>query len=72
MNNKIKIILSNGSVLFQERVCLTSCENSIYDQFTNNFWGYSIKNNLINETSNNKRSKFKKENKKARQKHFIV
>lgn len=63
MLNKTNYIMSSGaSVLFFKKY-MKSREKLILDQFNNSFWyeKESNNNNLINETFNNKRSKFKKE-----------
>ena len=63
MLNKTNYIMSSGaSVLFFKKY-MKSREKLILDQFNNSFWYEKESNNnsLINETFNNKRSKFKKE-----------
>jgi hypothetical protein len=59
-----KIILSNGSIISFNRRGLLSLELYKLDKFNSGFFGQDIKE--LDETFNNKRSKFKKKLKKFR------
>jgi len=67
LNPKINIILSNGSLVSLQKRFIKSCEK-VNKYFFNNTLSFSYNKKTINtsETSNNKRSQFKKASTKKR------
>lgn len=61
LNSKVNIVLSNGSLVSLQKKFIKVCEKSDKDFFNNTLsFSYSKDSISSNETSNNKRSQFKK------------
>jgi hypothetical protein len=63
MQTQFKLLLSNGSICKIPYIDLSSFNRGYLDQLNHPFWGF-MSNTYLNEKSSNKRSKFKKVNKK--------